>query len=191
MTTRRRAYRATERGVTLIEAMIALSILLVGLLGMAKLQIYGMGSTQGARAQTIATQLAGELASALSRLPVTDARLTGSAGPDTVTPPSPFGRLLPLGIPATGVQVWSDSNPVPGARLDASLERNPEDQTQPLYARRWTVWNVASTSNGIPAKLIAVSVIFRERTIATPREVVVLASSEVRGAFMANVIGLR
>lgn len=197
MTTRRRAHRPTERGVSLIEAMIALSILLVGLLGMAQLQIYGMSSTQGARAQTIATQLATELASALSRQPLQAASgaenplLTGIAGPDDDTPPTDFGRLLPLGIPTTNVHTWSDSTPVPGARLDASLERDPEDVSQPIYHRRWTVWNVATTSNGIPAKLIAVSVIFRERTVAKPHEVVVLASSEVRGAFMANVIGLK
>lgn len=198
MTPRRRAHRPTERGMTLLEAMIALTVLLIGIIGTAKLQIYGMSATQGGRAQTIATELASELAGALSRLPMVDVngipepRLLGAAGPDDLTPPTTFGRLLPLGIPtSTQVHVWSDGAAVPGARLDQDLERDPEDPTQPVYRRRWTVWDVGTTANGVPSKLIAVSVIFRERTSALRKEVVILTASEVRGAFMANVIGLR
>lgn len=47
---RRRTRRHGERGSALIEAMVALTILLVGLVGMARLQYYGMHATQGARA---------------------------------------------------------------------------------------------------------------------------------------------
>lgn len=179
--------RRLERGTTLLEAMIALAILLVGLLGMAQLQFYGMNATQGARARTIATQLASELAGALGRLDAADPHLDGVAGPDDTTPPATFGDLLPLGVPTTGVHVWSDSDPVPGAHLDASLEGDPENPGQPLYHRRWTVWNTGVAAAGVAAKLVAVSVIYRERGIPRPREVVVYVSSQVTGSFMANI----
>jgi type IV pilus assembly protein PilV len=181
--------RAAERGSTLLEAMIALSVLLVGLVGMAKLQIYGMTSTQGARAQTQATQLAQELAEALAQLPSGDGHLTGAP---TVLPASggaPFGALLPLGVPTSGTNLhtYDDASPVPGARLDATLERNPEDASQPVFKRRWTVWDAGVASTGVAAKIIAVSVIWRERTIAAPKEIVLYVNSEVTGAFMANI----
>lgn len=192
MTPRRRMHRRSERGLTLLEAMISLAILLIGLLGMARLQIFGLGATQGARAQTIATQLASELGAALGRLPVNPAdtgSLKGAVGVTADTPPALFGRLLPLGVPTSGINlhVWDDSAAVPGARLDATIERDPQDASRPLYQRRWTVWNAGVSANGTAAKVIAVSVIFRERAIATPREVVLYVHSEIRGSFMANI----
>ncbi len=76
---------------------------------------------------------------------------------------------------------------MPGARLDSTLERDPADPTVPIYQRRWTVWNAGVTANGTAAKVIAVSVIYRERTIPTLREVVLYVHSEIRGNFMANI----
>lgn len=195
----RRRTAASARGTTLLEAMIALTVLLVGLLGMARLQIYGVNSTQGARAQTIAAEYANELAGALSRLPASDARLSASPGGTTTSPPPLYGRLLPLGItpdgaaPA-GVHEWSDtfatSTPaISGVRLDAAIERDPEHAAAgiPLYRRRWTVWDAGVAANGTAAKLIAVSVIWRERGSAARREVVLYVNSEVKGSFMANI----
>jgi hypothetical protein len=168
--------------------MISLSILLIGLVGMAQLQVYGMTATQGGRAHTVAMQLATELGAALERLPASDGRVGGAAGLTDDTPPAAFGRLLPLGIPTgSHIHTWSDDSPIPGARLDSTLERHPEDATKPLYARRWSVWNAGVTASGAAAKVIAVSVIYRERTLANPREVVVFVHSEIRGNFMANI----
>jgi prolipoprotein diacylglyceryltransferase len=76
---------------------------------------------------------------------------------------------------------------VPGARLDSTLERDPQDSTLPVYRRRWTVWDAGVSSSGAAAKIVAVSVVYRERTIATPREVVLYVHSEIRGNFMANI----
>jgi type IV pilus assembly protein PilV len=188
VTTRNPKRRSGERGSTLLEAMIALSVLLIGIVGTAKLQIYGMTSTQGARAHTQATQLASELASAIAFLDAGDGRLAGVQGTGSA-PPATFGRLLPLGVPTSGanLHVWDDANPVPGAHLDSSLERDPTDASKPVFQRRWTVWDAGVAANGVAAKIIAVSVIWRERTIATPKEIVVYVNSEVAGAFMADI----
>ncbi len=187
MTTRRGAQRQSERGTTLLEAMISLSILLVGLVGMARLQVFGMTSTQGGRAHTVAMQLATELAAALERLPAIDPRISGSPGATADTPPSVFGRLLFLSTMPVSVHWFNDSDPIPGARLDASIERDPLDGTLPIYQRRWTVWDAGVTASGTAAKVIAVSVVYRERAINAPREVVVYGHSELRGDFMANI----
>jgi hypothetical protein len=85
------------------------------------------------------------------------------------------------------VHAWDDSNAVPGARLDATLERDPTNAALPVFQRRWTVWDAGVAANGTAAKIIAVSVIWRERTIAIPKEIVVYVNSEVTGAFMANI----
>lgn len=187
--TRPRSRRRGERGTTLLEAMISLAILLVGLLGMARLQIWGMTATQGARATTVATQLASELGGALSRMPANDPRLNGTpsatATPDI--PPANFGAILSIGPSAPGVHAFDDADPIPGARLDAALERDPQDSTLRVYQRRWTVWDAGVSSSGSAAKIIAVSVVYRERTIPTPREVVMYVHSEIRGNFMANI----
>jgi len=167
--------------------MIALTVLLIGMVGMAQLQIYGMSSTQGARAQTQATQLASELAGALAILPSDDPHLTSASPGSGSALPATFGRLLPLGIPTTGVTVWADASPVPGARLDTTIERDPTNPANPVFQRRWTVWDAGVAANGTAAKIIAVSVIWRERTIAKPKEIVMYVNSEVTGAFMANI----
>jgi type IV pilus assembly protein PilV len=184
--------RARERGTTILEAMIALVILLVGLLGMARLQIYGMGATQGSRAQTVASELAVELANGLALLAPDDARLTGSSsGPPDYAAPATFGPLIPLGVPSSGVHVYDDGSPVPATRPDALLERDPTDPSQPVYRRRWTVWDQTVTGSGAAAKLVAVSVIWRERSLPNPRELVVYVHSDVRGGFMANLNAFR
>jgi hypothetical protein len=173
--------------------MIALVILLVGILGLAKLQVYGMGSTQGARAQTIASELAVELANGLTLLVPGDARLSGSSsGPPDYSAPPTFGALVPLGIPSTGVHVYDDGSPIPQTRPDAQLERDPTDPTKPIYQRRWTVWDAVVTGDpNSTAKIIAVSVIWRERNLANPREIVTYYHSELRGGFMANLNAFR
>jgi hypothetical protein len=191
MRTNLRFPRSGARGSSLLEAMIALAILLVGLLGMMRLQFYGMSATQGARAQTVATQLATELAGGLERLSPDDDRLRGATGATTTTPPALFGYILGASgsVPTTGANLhwYQDSSPIPGVRPDATLERDPEDSSKPIYVRRWTVWDAGSVTGGAASKVIAVSVIYRERTLPQPREIVVYAHSAVTGSFMANL----
>ena len=77
-----RAARLTarcEKGFTLLEVMIALSILSVGLLGMASMQTYANGKGNEARYYTEANVLATQLVEGLMSLDFDDADLNGSA----------------------------------------------------------------------------------------------------------------
>jgi type IV pilus assembly protein PilV len=173
-----------SRGFTLIEVMVALIVLLVGILGLMRLQMVGVQANQASRAHTQALQVARELALGLERLDWSDSRVAtiGAAG---ATPPSVFGRILDSGA-TTGFHTWSDSAPVPGVRLDSQITERDDDGT-PNFKRRWTIWDYTDAS-GRPAagKLIAVSVVFHERSNNIPYEVVYYAFQGNRGAAIAN-----
>jgi type IV pilus assembly protein PilV len=171
--------RRGERGVTLLEALMSLTVLLVGIVGMMQLQIVGITADAGARSHTQAWQLARDLAAGLERLDVLDPLLDPHA--NTPAPPAGFGHaLLPSGEIATdGATVWDDAAPVPGvaATDEWILERfggDPIDPDLPLFQRRWSVWQsqTAATEGGV--KLIAVSVVYREKALTGAREVVLL-----------------
>ena len=177
--------RRPERGVTLLEAVISLALLLVGIVGMMHLQVVGVTADAGARAQTQALQLARELSSGLEKLDPFHALLpvhhTGAS------PPAAFGRLLqPDGTVATSGHIaWDDASPIPGVRTDAAILArdggDPEDATLPLFQRRWSVWQAetAATTGGV--KLIAVSVTYREKALPGLREVVLLTQVSNQG----------
>jgi Tfp pilus assembly protein PilV len=165
--------RKPARGTTLIEVMVAMSVLFFGLLGMTKLQVWGLNSNQGARANTIATQLARELASGLERLPFHDPRLAATGA---------FGGLLQADgtVMASG---FTPFTPVPGVRDDAGLET---DDAGPVYQRRWTV-SARQAAGQDATKIIAVSVVFRERGFARLKEVVVYGHNINRPLLTANL----
>jgi type IV pilus assembly protein PilV len=71
----RRKPRA-QRGFTIIEALVAAIVMLVGLLGLASLQIVGVRSNHFGRHLTQASQLAQDLTENMQRWDYNDARLT-------------------------------------------------------------------------------------------------------------------
>lgn len=161
------------RGMTLIEVMISMSVLLVGMLGMMHLQIYGLTSNQGARAQMQATQLAREVAVALERIPLSDPRLD---------PTADFGSLM------NGASVLPghlSASTLPGVRPDSEIEGGA---AAPVFQRRYTVRVEGSVGGQAGTKLVAVSVIYRERANPTPREVVVYTHRS-DGATLAQNLG--
>jgi type IV pilus assembly protein PilV len=178
----RRPYTtAGARGLTLIEAMISLSLLLIGILGVMRLQVLGVTDNQGARANGQAQELARELLSALTRLdPSQDALLAPHV--TSAAPPSNFGNPLDSSgeLATTNWRDWNDSYltstttgfpslKVVGVQPDTALERDPTDSTKPLYRRRWSVWQLQTSNQQSGVRLIAVSVIYRERTLANAR----------------------
>ena len=164
-----------NRGFSLIEVMVAMTVLLVGMLGLMRLQILGLTWNESARAQTRATELALELRAGMEQLPWGDPHLNvigtwGSAAP------TPFGSLLlgPSGSVATGATAWNDASPILGVTLDSALERDPLNGALPRFQRRWSVWGYTEMSsvNG-GALIVAISVIWRDRGSLQAREVVV------------------
>jgi len=180
------------RGTTILEAMIALSILLIGLLGMAQLQLWGLSSNQGARARTHALEVARELAAALERLPVDDPRVAANLGGSTL--PANFGKVMQVdgSLDPSDFTAWDDglAANLPNVRPDTSFERDREDPSLPAFQRRWSVW----APTGLAAqyvKLIGVSVVYREQTFARPMEVTLLVQVGNTGAILANAAAYR
>jgi type IV pilus assembly protein PilV len=166
-------------GLSLLEVMIALAILLVGLLGMMHLQVLGITSNNGGRMATVAAQLAEELVSGVERLPFGDPLIdvTDKTGN---TAPTPFGQLLDGTDVLAGAHEWDDATPIPGVRLSTAIP--------PQFERRWTVWGYSPAAGGTPAvKIIAVSIIYREPAIARPREVVLYTQVMDPGTIVSNI----
>lgn len=69
-------HRRSQRGVTLIESMIAMGVMLVGLLGMAHMQVLAVRSNAMAQKMTVASGLAADFAQNVARWNFDDARLT-------------------------------------------------------------------------------------------------------------------
>lgn len=179
-----------QRGVTLLEAVISLSILLIGMLGMMQLQIFGITSDSGARAQTQALQLGRELAAALEKLEPDSALVAPHFA--TVDPPADFGHLVTASgtLVDDGYLAWSDTaTPLAGVTTDAALlasaGADSQDATLPRFQRRWSVWQSQSAATAAGVKLVAVSVTYRERTLPGLREVVLLTQVSNKGLVSA------
>ncbi len=192
--------RRRERGLTLIESMISLSLLLVGMLGLMYLQVFGITSNQGGRARTRAGQLARELAAAIERLDPLDSLLN----PNLTAPepaagtmgPAGFGGLLQADgtIRESGSTAWSDtdhSSKMTGVTPDSLLERDPENPSAPVFRRRWSVWQIQTANTTSAVRVVAVSVIYRERTLPQRREVVLYTQVANPGAATVNASAYR
>lgn len=177
----------TDRATTLLEAMVALTILLVGILGTMQLQVVGLSANAGARAQTQATQLARELAAALERLSPEDPLVAAHFEADAAPPL--FGRILvgPDTLTSAGYTAWSDSlvASFPGVQTDASVRltygSDPIDTALPRFQRRWQAWQMTTAATTAGVRVIAVSVTYREPRLPGLREVVLLTQVSNRG----------
>jgi len=180
-----------QRGTTLLEALIALAVLLVGLLGMAQLQIWGVASNQGARSLSQALEIGRELASAMERLQYDDPLLAATVADP---PPANFGKVLqPSGaLDPTGFVSWNDglAGSLPNVRLDTVFDRDTVDSTLPAFQRRWAVW-IPSGEAAQYTRMVAVSVIFREKSFQQPREVTLLTQISNVGASVSNAAAYR
>jgi hypothetical protein len=174
-------------GSSLIELMIAMAVLAVGLLAMWHLHVLGITSTAAGRRHTIATAVAHELLSGLERLPFSDRRLdptpAACTGPASEPPAGcVFGSLVDGDAVRGGAHDWDDSDAgrIPGVRKDGEMPEKAElfAGEMPQWERHWTVWAMSGASapaGTVGAKLIAVSVIWRDPPFARPREVLLYA----------------
>lgn len=176
--------RRSSRGFTILEAVIALTVMLIGIVGTLSTVLYGTMSDRASRSQTLATGVAEELMGALLALPPTDPHLTVNVASGTT--PSTFGPLLSGtgSVTSSGAHVWSDSSPIAGVRTDAQLQGDAEKPLQ--VERRWVVWDY--TPPGMPGgsivRLISVSVIYRD---PMRREVVLYGERTDFGALVVRV----
>ncbi len=174
-----RARTHRPAGLTILEVMIAMGILLVGILGLMQLQVLGITSNNGGRMTSVATDLASELVAGIERLPFGDATIsvTGTSGP---TAPTPFGRLVSGMTVASGAHDWDDAAPIPGVRGSTEIPSG--------YQRRWTVWGYSPSTGALPAvKLVAVSVIWYEPSFSAPREIVRYTQLVDSGVLVSNI----
>ncbi|GAO02298.1 prepilin-type N-terminal cleavage/methylation domain-containing protein [Anaeromyxobacter sp. PSR-1] len=199
----RRARNSGMRGVTLIEAMISLTLLLIGILGLMRLQVIGFTSNEGARSNGTAQELARELAAGLERLdPSLDALLVANTIADA--PPSGFGNPLDASgnLATSGWRDWDDayltgttsaypSLKVVGVQPDSALPSDPLDPSKPLYRRRWSIWQVATSNAASGVRLAAVSVVYHERTITRPRAITLYVQIPNLGASTVNASAYR
>jgi len=173
--------RRASSGFSLLEVMVALSVLLIGLVGMMQLQIFGIGANAGGRKHTVATELAQELAAGMERLAFNDPILTptGGTGP---TAPDGFGRLVTGNTLDDSVATaWADASPIAGVRSDA-------EAGGAQYERRWTVWGYSPAAGSPPAvKLVAISVVYHEAGWQAPREVLLYTQIHDPAAIAANL----
>lgn len=174
----------TARGVTLLEAMVSLTILLVGILGTMQMQILAITSNSGARSHTQALQLARQFAAALEQLPPDDVRLAPHFSSETA--PAAFGRLL-VGsgtLATSGFSPYADALALPGVATDGDLlADHGKDPIEDLvrFQRRYQVWEISTASVGAGVKAIAVSVTYREPRLPGLREVVLLTQVANKG----------
>ncbi|HTP52587.1 MAG TPA: prepilin-type N-terminal cleavage/methylation domain-containing protein [Anaeromyxobacteraceae bacterium] len=173
--------RRNERGTTLVEALVAMAILMVGAVGTLGLHYQGQRMELEARGITRATAIAQDLMSQIQTWPYADPRLADANAAndgdfsdnafafETQTPP-PFDHaeadLTLNGLSWNGIQGPGSANPVSyiGAPCAAG--------TQSCYERYWNVSQtnadgslIDSNGNGVPDGVhIAVLVRWQEGT---------------------------
>lgn len=112
-----RPRRATG-GFTLLEAMVALSILAVGLLAMLAVQVTSLRQGNWGRHTTVAAQVARDQMELLARLPWADPRVQPTAG-WTAAVPVPIAVQSPAGV--SQQQIFNLQWRITAAAFDPSL----------------------------------------------------------------------
>jgi type IV pilus assembly protein PilV len=112
-----------QRGLTMIEVLVAIVVLAIGLLGLAGLQLNGLKVSQGSTFRWKASQLAADLA---DQLRASRVESTAAPGPCTLTAAGGIQGTCPTGLLATSLPLWAASQLValPGAIASFSINGN-------------------------------------------------------------------
>jgi prepilin-type N-terminal cleavage/methylation domain-containing protein len=171
-----------DRGFSLIEAMVASVIMLIGLLGLAGLQIVGMRANHLGKRMSQASLLAQDLVQNMETIwQYTDPRLTpvnncAMGSPCTNTNSSAIAAYWDTGRGASPSTVfdYTDSADSTGAsnisQLNANYEgvMSPVDTTlaageQTIFSRYWNVFAIDINGSGTAqGKLVQVAVRWKE-----------------------------
>jgi|SRR5882724_4225820 len=141
----RRASRA--HGFSLVEVVIAITILAVGLLGLAALMAQLTGTTGQSRYMGTEVMLASEKLEDLNRLPLGDSNLApGPAGFDLTKDTAPFFDEIQISADNAGTHVNSTTeNSAPAATSSDML----------VFKRRWAI---EQNPAGMPPGVIRITV---------------------------------
>lgn len=159
------------RGFSLVEAIVAMTVLAVGLLGMASLQIVGVRANQFGGRMARATQLGHDLIEQVQRWDYTDARLAtlsmvATPSDTRVTSRWNLGRdkVIPSSIrPQFGDTPGDENTTNPGA-LGATYQGLSNDVDRdgvPDFHRYWNVFDLQVLESGkltVKGKLVQVIV---------------------------------
>jgi type II secretory pathway pseudopilin PulG len=165
------AARAAQRGTSILEAMIAMAIVLVGLLGFAGLQIVTSRANQFNKRMSQATAVAMDLAENVKRWPYTDPRLETVAAVTSLEDESiedswDLGRSADLETK----QHFSDKVSDPNASSSGALETgyqgvstDADGDGKADFTRYWNVYALDVGSSGTPnGKLVQIIVRWKE-----------------------------
>ena len=179
--------RARDRGFSLIEAMIASVIMLVGLLGLAALQVVGARANNVGKRMAQASLLAQDLAQNMQLWQYTDGRFTPQlhTGVYNDTNASDISQYWNTGRAASPTPQFdfTDSGDTAGASQINQLAANyegvlsPTDPTLPaaeqtLFSRYWNVFLIDLSGSGTAqGKLVQVVVRWKEPALGGYRQV--------------------
>ena len=163
------------RGSTLIEAMIASTVLLVALAGLLPLQVMGARMNRWSERTLDASALANDLTETIERWSYTDARLTPLATLSSLDDPA-IAATWDMGTSATASHraqysdsPTSDPNASTFNALGTSYQGFSSDvdgDGQPDFTRYWNVYTVDSGGAGSPSgKLVQVIVRWNEPNV--------------------------
>ncbi len=151
--------RNAQRGFTLLEGMVALVLMLIGVLGLAGLQVVGVRANHFGKRMSEASALALDLEEQMGTWPYTDSRLAPVA---TLSGPSDpqikgwdLGRAATTSYQPGFSDLAGDPNVVSGrAGVLASgylgLQSDVSSTGSPDYVRYWNVYTYSDgTSNGL------------------------------------------
>jgi type IV pilus assembly protein PilV len=134
----------SQAGLTLVEVLVALTILSVGLLGVALMQITSISGNTFSREMAVATELGQDMLEKLNALSYEDTAITGSASPGTAHPTATDV--------SNGLAVGAGTNNIIDER---GLTVGPT-----IYTRTWNVIDNAPATN---MKTITVTVSWTEK----------------------------
>jgi prepilin-type N-terminal cleavage/methylation domain-containing protein len=172
--------RSTARGFTMIEALVAIVVMLIGLLGLASLQVVGVRSNHFGRKMALATVLMRDLADSVQRWDYNDARLAAPRAIVTSTTDATITTRWDMGRNTTGSYIADyaeqalDTNGNLAGQLTAtnytgllaaSLDADyGSAATAPLGIKRyWNVFTVdVNGSGGEAGKLVQIIVRWKE-----------------------------
>ena len=159
--------RRKPRGTSLVEAMIAMSVLLFGLTGVASLQLATSKANQFSRRYAQASAVATDLEENINLWSYSDSRLNTANGVTSLSDPSIVNRW-DMGSSATASFVADYSDKTPDSNASSAgalgaaypgLSGDIDGDGVPEFTRYWNVSTVDLMSSGVPnGKLVQIIV---------------------------------